>query len=583
MPANTGTTQVDDRTQGDTAPHLAIVDPDGRRVHMAIGTFPFDIGRAPGNALVLRDSRISRTHARIVSQNGICVLQDAGSRHGVWVNGERIQDARPLQGGERIEFGVPDGYQVQFARTAEELEPLIPRSRKSDTGRVSGGVTNPTLEKLRTVLEAVRSTESVFAMDDVLRTVVDAAIQVTGAERGFLLLFDEHRELAVRTARAKGGKDLPTEDLRVPRKLIQKALENRRELLSMSFDPTRPVDGAPGESDSGRTVVGLELRSVVCVPVLRVNVSSGANTAIATAANSSAGLIYMDSRAIGVDLAAGNKELLQTLAIEVSSILENARLVEEERGKQKIEEELAIARRIQQGLLPRSLPATGWLRIRGTSEACHEVGGDYFDAIRAARADAWSVVVADVAGKGTSSALMASFLQGVFLGASGDQDIGATLGRMNEFLAERDEFGKYATVFYAVIEPDGTMTYANAGHCAPLLERADGSIEVLSSISMPVGMVGGTTFGTERRTLAPGDKIVLYSDGVTEAQNNAGEFYGRGRLRRTMERVRAQGGADDCAALHAAIREDLGEFTGTAPQTDDVTLVVVEYRGANAA
>ncbi len=575
-------TELDSATQGNiSAPHLAIIDPDGRRVHMAIGTFPFDIGRAPGNSLVLRDSRISRTHARIVSQNGICVLQDAGSRHGVWVNGEKILAARPLLGGERIEFGVPEGYQVQFARTAEELEPLIPRPRKSDTGRVgSAGSTNPTLEKLRTVLEAVRSQKSVFSMDDVLRTVVDAAIQVTGAERGFLLLFNERRELAVRTARAKGGKDLPADDLRVPRRLIQKALESRRDLLSMSFDPTKPGEGLPLESDSGRTVVGLELRSVVCVPVLRVNISSGANTDIATAANSSAGVIYMDSRVIGVDLAAGNKELLQTLAIEVSSILETARLLEEERGKQKIEEELAIAQRIQQGLLPRGLPTEGWLRIRGTSEACHEVGGDYFDAIRAARADAWSVVVADVAGKGTSSALMASFLQGVFLGASGDSDIGATLGRVNEFLAERDEFGKYATVFYATIEPDGAMIYANAGHCAPLLGRADGSIEVLTSISMPVGMVPGTAFGTERRILRPGDKVVLYSDGVTEAQNNAGEFYGRARLRRVMERLRAQGGPDDCASLHFAIREDLREFTGTAPQTDDVTLVVVEYSGA---
>jgi serine phosphatase RsbU (regulator of sigma subunit) len=562
---------------GGFVPGLVVVDQDGRRSRVLVQPFPFDIGRAPGSALVLRDSRISRTHARIASRDGACVLEDAGSRHGVWVNGARITGTYTLTGGESIEFGVPEGYRLLFTRNAEEQDRLM--AKPAAGNQAGAGKTN--LDKLRAVLEVARSMESSFSVDEVLRTVVDAALEATGAERGFLLLFDDQRELVVRTARTHGG-DLPADSLRVPRGVIQKALENRRELFSMSFDPSQADTGV-----AGKTVVGLELRSVVCVPVVQMNISSGANTAMASAANSSAGVLYMDSRMATVDLAKGNRELLQTLTIEVSSVLENARLLAEERGKQKIEEELAVARNIQQSLLPRSLPAGGWLRIHGTSEACHEVGGDYFDAIPAAgsaagTSEVWSVVVADVAGKGTSSALMASFLQGVFLGASANPDMGGTLARVNEFLAERGEFGKYATVFYATIHANGEMIFANAGHCSPMLVKAEGAIEVLRPTSMPVGMLPGTPFSTERRTLSPGDVVVLYSDGVTEAQDSEGAFYGRARLRQTIEKARASGRATGCADLHAFIREDLTSFMGNAAQTDDLTLVVAAYAGEGA-
>jgi serine phosphatase RsbU (regulator of sigma subunit) len=550
---------------------LVVVDPNGRRARVPLFPFPFRIGRAPDNNLVLRDSRISRNHAQVSNDDGNCVLEDLGSRHGVWVNGERVDKSRILHGSERIEFGVPDGYQVIFSRSGDEIQSLLAKPVAGETGKA--GAAN--LEKLRAVLEVARSLQSSFSADDVLNTVVDAAIAVTGCERGFLLLFDEQRELQVRSARAQGGTDLPPDELRVPRRLIQHALESRRDLFSMSFDPS-----ALDERSPGNTIADLELRSVACVPLVRVNLSGGSKTQLISAGRSNAGVLYMDSRLTAVDLAGGNRELLQTLAIEASTVLENARLLEEERAKQRIEEELGVARRIQQSLLPRHLPDSGWFRACGSSTASHEVGGDYFDVVAIGPEaetgpNAWSVVVADVSGKGVSSALLASFLQGAFLGGTLGASIPDVLSRINDFMSERAEHGKYATVFYATLDRAGHLNFSNAGHCAALLVRRDRSIDSLNTTSMPVGLMPGAPFAVDQRDLAAGDRIVIYSDGVTEAENAAGEFFGRPLLRAAVGRA-----VDlDCAGMHDEIQQAIRDFTGGAEQSDDITLVVVEYSG----
>jgi serine phosphatase RsbU (regulator of sigma subunit) len=545
---------------------LVVVDPNGRRMRMPLFPFPFRMGRAPDNNLVLRDTRVSRNHAQIARIDGNYFLEDLASRHGIWVNGERVEKSRRLEGSERIEFGVPDGYQIHFTRTGDEIRKLMARPAASgDTGR--SGSSN--LEKLRAVLEVARSLQSSFSTDDVLNTVLDAALSVTGAERGFLLLFSDNHELSVRTARAAGGGELPPDALRVPRRLIQQALESRRDLFSMSFDPSAAEGVSPGN-----TITDLELRSVVCVPLVRVNLSGTQATQLLSSATTNAGVLYMDSRVTSVDLAGGNRELLQTLAIEASTVLENARLLEEQRAKQRMEEELDVARRIQQSLLPRCLPEEGWFVVCGSSQSSHQVGGDYFDAV-AIGPDTWSLVVADVSGKGVSSALLASFLQGAFLSASSTTDIPEVLARINVFLSDRAEHGKYATMFYSRLDAAGRLTYSNAGHCPGLLVRHTGDIERLEATSMPVGLVAATSFSVVHRRLDPGDRIVLYTDGITEAQNEAGDFFGRKRLRDAVR----QAGKLDYKEMHARIQAAINDFTQGAEQADDLTLVVMEYRG----
>ena len=526
------------------------------------------MGRAPDSQLVLRDSRVSRNHARIVRKDGHYLLEDLDSLHGVWVNGERIEKTRALGSPARIEFGVPDGYEILFTPSEKEMLRLAANPLAVSAEHASDG-SGANLEKLRAVLEVARSLQSSFSVDDVLNTVLDAALAVTSAERGFLLLIEKDGELKVRRARSKAGGDLPADDLRIPRRLIQHALESRNDLFSMSFDPAAFDARAPGN-----TIGDLELRSVVCLPLVHVKPGNMEATQLLSRARANAGVLYMDSRAGLVDLAGGNRELLQTLAIDASAVLENARQIEEERARQRMEEELDVARRIQQSLLPRKLPEEGWFLVSGSSEASHQVGGDYFDVV-AIGPETWSMVVADVSGKGVSSALLASFLQGAFLSASGSIDISEVLARINSFLSERAEYGKYATIFYSTLHVDGSLTYANAGHCAPLLVRANGAIEKLEATSMPVGLAPAGPFELARRNLLAGDRIVLYTDGVTDAACESGAFFGRKGL---LKAVREAADAD-YKTLHRAIQKAVVGFTAGAEQSDDQTLVVVEYRG----
>ena len=416
---------------------LVVLDPSGHRSRIAIEPLPFRIGRQPENHLVLRDSRISRTHARIVAEDREYVLEDCGSRHGTYVNGRRVE-RHTLHNSDRIDFGTADSFSLMFALDGAELKRLMEQV-SADKATPQGVGAN--LGKLRAVLDLARSLESSFSIDDVLVQVVDTALTVTGAERGFLLL-RSGAALDVRVARHRHGHKLRENDLRVPRAVIHRALERRRELLHMNFEP------ASGDLPMGGTVADLELRSVVCVPLVRIRAGQGGTTTMVSTGSETVGVLYMDSRLGAADLAGGNRELLQTLAIEASTVLENARLLEEERAKQQMEEELRVARTIQQSLLPPSLPSDGWLRAAGSSVASHLVGGDYYDVTRVTP-HCWSAVVADVSGKGVSSALLASLLEGALIAATDHPEVlGHRMERLNKFLLARTGGEKYATVFY---------------------------------------------------------------------------------------------------------------------------------------
>ena len=163
-------------------------------------------------------------------------------------------------------------------------------------------------------------------------------------------------------ARHRRGHHLDDSDLRVPREVLHRALEHRRELLYMNFDPLGGDETRPRGS-----IADLELRSVICVPLVHIRTRVGDSTSVLSTGSETVGLLYMDSRMTAADLAGGNRELLQTLAIEASTVLENARLLEEERAKQQMEQELRLARTIQQSLLPAQAAAEGWLRAAGAA------------------------------------------------------------------------------------------------------------------------------------------------------------------------------------------------------------------------
>lgn len=519
---------------------------------------PFRIGRHGDNELVLRDGRASRHHAQLMVEDGRYVIEDLESSYGVFVNGKRVK-RQPLDDADQIDFGFADSYHLVFKLS----EPSAGAEAPADRAVLAG--TN--LAKLRATLEVARALQTSLSTDEVLSAVIEAALAVTGCERGFLLL-RKGDDLEIRVARSHTGPLAPG-DFRVPTHLLMRALKQRQDFLSMNFDPAGAAAGG-----AERSVADLELRSVVCVPLVHVRAGSVAETTALSPSEDTVGLLYMDSRLRPADLAAGSRELLTTLALEASTVLENARLLEEQWARQHMDEELRIARQIQESLLPRMLPSTGWFRAAATSIPSLQVGGDYMD-FRQVNPSCWSTVMADVSGKGVGAAILAALLQGMFLAAPYTRlSIEETMYRVNRYLNERTEGEQYVTLFYAMVEQKGLVRWVNAGHLPPLVVRACGRLETLPAGGLPIGMFHETTYPAAETQLEPRDQIVLYTDGVTEARNGAGEFFGLKRLR---EEALQHAGAG-CQELHAVLLGSLQQFTGGAPQNDDVSLGVMEYR-----
>ena len=550
---------------GSRAATLVVINPSGNRTRMPLQPVPFSIGRQSDNHLVLRDNRASRNHARIVCEGGEFYIEDLKSSHGVFVNGNRV-NRQHLYAADRIEFGFPDSYNLIFTFEDDEIQKILDQFSAPKTASAGAG----NLAKLRALVEVARALQNSLSTDDVLSAVVDAALAITGFERGFLLLTNSDGSMEIRLSRDRYGNQIPKTELQVPLDSIQNALHQRRELLSMTFNPLS------AELSHSQTLDGDDddLRSVVCVPLVRVRAGSSEETCMITSKSDTVGVVYLDSRQEAVDLSHGNRELLQTLALEASTILENARLLEEERIKQRMEEELSIAREIQTSLLPRKLPSTGWFRAAGTSIPSHEVGGDCFD-VRQISPNSWSAVVTDVSGKGVSSALLAALLQGSFLLAADDPPgIEQMMSRMNLFLHERTEGEKYATVFYCTVLANGTLRWSNAGHCTPYLIRASGELRTLETTGMPLGMLEEAQYRVESLQLEPGDKIFAFSDGLTEAQNAKGQFFDADRMREIA--VSQAGGS--AADLFTDVMREVDAYTEGAPQHDDMTALVIEYR-----
>jgi serine phosphatase RsbU (regulator of sigma subunit) len=203
------------------------------------------------------------------------------------------------------------------------------------------------------------------------------------------------------------------------------------------------------------------------------------------------------------------------------------------------------------------------------------VGGDYFD-VTPVDPHCWSVVVADVSGKGVSSALLASLLQGALITGTGSPEaLARRVTRLNQFLLDRTGGSKYATLFYSLLHDNGLLSYVNAAQCPPIVIRANGERVELEATGMPVGLMEGAEFTVEELRLAPGDHVVIYSDGVTEAQNRNREFFGKKRLRDIL----TAHAAGACTAIHDAIQEGVAAFTEGAPQSDDITVVVLDFWG----
>ncbi len=544
---------------------VLLVEPhSGECMQVPVSSDSFVVGRLQDCDLTLRDSRISRRHVRIGLEDGECSVEDLGSRHGLTVNGERVGSAK-LVVGDRIGFGIEDSYHLTVCDAGSPEVPLLRRVSGFSDSRSRTG----TLGRLAAVLDVARTMEVSEGVGPVFEAVVEAALTIARADRAFLLLRDDDGNLEVKAARDSSGGDREPDDLKVPRSIIADALDRRQELFSVSVGQSGDTDGI----DPGNTASELDLRSALCVPILRMRIGQSSETSVISTKKDTLGVLYMDTRDPEVRLADGNQALLQTLAIEISTVLENARLIEEEREKRRLEHEILMARGIQRALLPAALPSEGWLVARGHCESSSQLGGDYYDLMQVAP-DKWAAVLADVSGKGIAASILASLLQGAFfLGAGPEDSLSGTLQRINRYLCERSDQLRFATVFVLTIDERGEVRWSNAGHCPAILVRSNGEIERLEPTSRPVGLFDDAEFAEDACRLLSGDKLVIYSDGVSELRNPAGEEFGERRL----EEAAASLASLETGRLFAGLLEKVRDHAGDSPRKDDLTLLALGY------
>src|SRR5208337_3577416 len=316
-----------------------------------------------------------------------------------------------------------------------------------------------------------------------------------------------------------------------------------------------------------------EVRGIVAVPLQKLPVSEARGETIQIMARELLGVLYLDTRSHPTAVTGLDRQVLQTLAVEGATVIENARLLRIAQDQERIQHEMFLARNIQQGLLPRRFPQSDYFQVCATTMPMEHVGGDYYDMVYLPD-ERYGFIVADVSGKGLPAAMLATNLQGAFAAvAAGDPELALLFRRVNDFLCERTPPEMFATILYGVLDRLGRFQFVNAGHVSPLLIRASGEIVCLTSSNFPVGLFPGTTFEVASAQLQCGDILLICSDGVTEAHAADDDLFGEARLRNSLEGCSGLTADEICRRVVGAVQE----FVGNAPQADDLTLTVVRF------
>jgi phosphoserine phosphatase RsbU/P len=553
-----------DRAPSD-GPTLDVISPDRSHRSVQIRENPFFIGRGEetGNHLQLSDPRISRQCAAIISEAGRCYVEDRGHRGGIFVNGKRI-DRRALGDGDKVTFGLENSYEIIFrsSSAAPSIQNMLTR-----IGSISG-VEAPSsgLGKLNLLLEATSLLHSDIPLEAALSTMLDHAIAITNADRGLLLECNSSGSLVVRVARSSEGKALPVNGLSPSQTALSQALERRCSVI------TEDLNLADLALQAAQSIVAQALRTVVAIPLYAVARAGTSEADSRPEPGRLLGALYLDSRR-PTAFSQLDRQILDALAVEAASILDNAHLVERERQRQRLEQELNIAREIQQALIPHGFRDFPYFAVTGIHSPCHAVGGDYFDVFPLGD-DRTAILVADVSGKGLGAALLTTMLQGALSAMTLGTDPARVFNHINRFLCEHSEVGRYATMFFGILDRGGQLQFINAGHPSPLILRRGEVTELIKEGSFPVGLIPEAEFVTQQAGLEPGDTLALFSDGVTEAMDSSEQLFGVSRL------MDALSGQHDTPLdqLQKAVLESIQSFTRGADQADDVTLLLVRYR-----
>jgi serine phosphatase RsbU (regulator of sigma subunit) len=531
---------------------LHVSDSQGRRV-VVLDRPQFLIGRRTAADLQIVSTDVSREHAEIVQDEGRYLLRDRGSRYGTFVNGEQVTE-RLLEHGDRIRLGRTDAIELVFATDGAKTTGFLD---------ASSDVTN--LRQMAAILNGLRALGSGRVLDEVLTLVMDSALEVTKAERGFMMLANVEGDLEFKIARGRGKTTLSgtsfTTSEKIPREVFRTG-QSRTVADLMEGD-------LAGQHD--RTIA-VGIRHVLCVP-LRV----AAMSAAAAADLKTIGVLYLDGREKSTMMSDATRASLEAFATQAALAIDSARLYAESAEKARTDRDLRIAADIQRALLPEPAFDAGIADLAAASIPCRTVGGDFFDYIDVGDGG-FGFALGDVAGKGPPAALLAAAVQSNFAAhAPVSKTPADAMERINKALLRRAIEARFATMFYGAITPDGKLSYSNAGQEPPLVVRAN-STAWLEEGGPVLGLLSIATYNFDTVPLAPGDLVVVCSDGVTEARNIAGDEFGRDRL---LEALDGRHGSKPEAVLEHVLGL-VKTFSQGAAQADDITLLILRYKGPKA-
>jgi serine phosphatase RsbU (regulator of sigma subunit) len=521
------------------------------------------IGRSPGQDVVLSDPCVSRQHALIVREGDSYSVIDKNSTHGTFLNSVRVTRS-VLKIGDVLQVGSVRGPQLRFQleqnqKNAKTIGPL----QSPASGLLSSlselrlppnelGTAAREMEKLNWLLRAAHQLNEGGAIEEILKAFLYLALQLTGLERGFVFLREDGAMRLAQGLSADGK--IVDEDSTVSRRAMQRAIQSGSKF---AISDTLADHDAPGWS----SVMVNSIRSIYCIP-LRKRTS-------ATEPSQLLGLLYLDSQ-IGLGpLTEVDHRLLDTIATEAAALLHNALLAEAEQKARQAREELSLAAKIHSSLMSISMPQLPFAVLQAKSVPCLAIGGDFYDAV--ALDDCVCVAIADVSGKGVSAAIVAATLQGIIhsqlLGGKNLPEIALLV---NEFLCTRN-VGKYATMILLKLFSDGRVEYINCGHIQPISILGN-EIRRLEESNLIVGLIAGATYTSAHCQLRPGERVLLATDGITEAEDVAGKQFGDSGL--------------NVVAHHEnldLILDHVAKFQAPNPAQDDCTLLEIRYVGPAGA
>jgi phosphoserine phosphatase RsbU/P len=547
---------------------LLISGPEGSSTNIELRKPILSLGRSADNDLAYpEDPWLSRYHLTFEKHTDGWFVKDCASRNGTVVNAASLKEAHRLRAGDRIYVGhltievrepAPEAPKpvISFVPQEEERitrEATIVTSLDKLLGKTAGNGARQEREvpaiTTRVVAALIRAGQELAGhrpLDELFDVILKLALSAMEAKRGVIMTLEDG-ELIVRASEGDGFS-------------ISTAVRDRilRQRCSLVIGDTQLDDALRQQ----RSIMMHRVRSMMGVPL-----QTGDRVI---------GLIYVDNGAILRPFTQEDLDLLTVMANVAAIRIEHARLAEVEQSEKLMELELAQASEIQSMLLPTEAPSYPGYDLAGHNLPCRTVGGDYFDFVPYADGRV-ALVVGDVSGKGLPAALLMSSLQArVQMLSETGPDPASAVTLLNRNLAERCPAGKFVTFFYALLDPaSGSLTYSNAGHNYPLLLREDGSVEELSGGGMVLGLFPSIRYELRETKLEPGDMLVLYSDGVTEACDPIGEEFGEARLAKFFQ----ERGDESCSHLVASLMAHLRTWRSSTSFADDFTIVLVKRMG----